>query len=53
MARKRYVVRNTMPDKYDVVAIGPYVVSAGLKQIEAEALAKALNEESKTRVDNN
>lgn len=55
MKRTRYVLdRRTGPDGkdlYDVVHLGPYVVAEGLKQSEAEALAKALNEEHHQRVD--
>ena len=35
---------------YDVVHLGPTVVAKGIKETEADALAKALNEEHYKRV---
>lgn len=59
MPKKRYVVRHRSTNNitgaadYNVICLGPTVVSEGLKWIEAEALAKALNEEDAKRVNAN
>ena len=48
----RYIIQRTRCGKFDVVDLGAPVrlVAAELKQIEAEALAKALNDaETKSR----
>jgi len=47
-----YVIKRNR-DMFDVVHLGPTVVAAELKWIEAEALAKALNEEKRKRDDQN
>jgi hypothetical protein len=49
MNEQRYVVRQLGDDRCDVVHVGPYVVSKDLKLVEALALAKALNEENKSK----
>jgi hypothetical protein len=49
MAQQKYSIKPRSNDRYDVVVQGPYVVAADLKWIEAEALARALNEENKDR----
>jgi hypothetical protein len=45
----RYITKHMGDNRYDVVHIGPYVVSKGLRLEEAISLAKALNEEHKDR----
>jgi hypothetical protein len=45
----RYIAQHTGNNKYDVIHLGPYTVSKGLRLEEALALAKALNEENKDR----
>lgn len=47
--KQRYVVRELGDNTCDVVHVGPYVVSKGLKLQEALALAAALNQENKDR----
>lgn len=51
-ARNRYAIR-IGASGFDVVHRGPTVVAADLKWIEAEALARALNEEHRKRVNEN
>mgnify|MGYP005813279955 CR=1 FL=1 len=46
----RYIAQHTGDNKYDVVRIGPTVISKGLRIEEALALAMALNIESETRM---
>jgi len=48
-AEVRYIAQHTGDNKYDVIHLGPYAVSKGLRLEEALALAKALNEENKDR----
>jgi hypothetical protein len=45
----RYIVREIGDDDFDVIHLGPYVVSKSLKLKEALALAAALNQENKDR----
>jgi hypothetical protein len=45
----KYVVREIGDNTCDVIHLGPYVVSKGLKLQEALALAAALNSENKAR----
>lgn len=49
IVKRRPVITERGAEKYDVVCLGPNVVAADLKWIEAEALAKALNEEQENR----
>jgi len=53
LSKPLYVVRRRGVGEYDVVSLGPVVVSKGLKPMEAEALANALNEEQWKHVNEN
>jgi hypothetical protein len=48
--RPYVIARVDASGKWDVIHIGPYVVAKDLRENEAEALAKALNEQHKRTI---